>query len=121
MKTLGSLLVILLLAATAGAQTVVQTDHLGWDQTAPALADATRYAYTPTVDGAAKPALVNVACTGSASPFACVGDYPALTPGSHSLTLTATDGTLASTPSLPFGFVFAINPAQPQNLRNIRR
>lgn len=120
MKTTLWLVCFLLVASASSAQVVV-TDHLGFDQAAPTLPDANRYVYLLSADGGAGVAAKNAACTGTTSPFLCVVDYPALTPGAHTITATATDGTLTSAPSVPFGFTFVIVPVAPQNLRNIKK
>lgn len=115
-------------ASSAAAQ-VVATDKQMWDQCAPALADANRYTYPYVVDATPGGPLTGVVCvlavpaipcSGAATGFTCTGNYPALTPGTHTVTMTANDGGVASLPSTPFTFQFTIVPFAPRNLRNVK-
>lgn len=115
----------LLFSCTAHAQTpVVGTERLQFDQAAPDLATAQAYVYRLVIDGVRQAVPVTVTCAGSVSPFACTTPFPALTPGDHTIALTAAvvvNGVEAeSLPSvaLPVRLVVAPNP--PQNLRIVR-
>lgn len=99
---------------------LLPTTNLVWDETSPvagftpALAQA--LTYTPTVDGAVKPALTGVTCV-VATPVApdlsattCKALASQFPLGSHSVTLTAASGALVSLPSLPLQFVAVVIP-----------
>lgn len=113
------------LPGVAFAQTpALPTDRLGWDQAAPSLATAQAYEYGIYVDGLARAVVTGVTCAGAASPFPCVGNLPAMTPGTHSLELTAAEaGFVAATESLhstPLPIRLVVAPAVPINTRIVR-
>jgi hypothetical protein len=111
---------ILFSAAPAAAQTGTPSSKLTWDQTAPDLATANSYIYKYYADGAitASP-LTGVTCvTGAqAGVFTCSTSFPAFTPGSHSITLTASNVAGESVKSSPLAFTFVVVPGAPTNLR----
>jgi hypothetical protein len=82
------------------------------------LAEATGYTYryypnavtTGTV-------LTGVTCTGTTAPFNCSAPYPAFTPGSHTLQLTAANIAGESVKSPVFSFTFVVVPGNPINIR----
>lgn len=110
-------------AASVAAQSpiiLLPTTNLVWDETSPvagftpALAQA--LTYTPTVDGAAKPALTGITCL-AATPIApdqsantCKALASQLPLGSHTVTLTAGSGALVSLPSVPLQFLTVVIP-----------
>ena len=112
-------------AAFALSQTVTaqvaatNTSKLGWTQAAPTLAIANGYRYDVVVDALPFVSLTGVVCTGS-SPFACTGNFPAATPGTHTLTLATTDASvtpaLSSVPTAPLSFRLVVAPAMPVGL-----
>lgn len=110
--------------AVASAQTPVTTaSKIAWDQQAPSLAEAQAYAYKYYADGAATGvALTGVVCTSITAPTGgvvpqCEAPFPAFTPGSHSLALTAANDAGESVKSAPISFVVVVIPAAPNNLR----
>lgn len=108
----------LLTAQTVMAQTAVPTSRLGWDQAAVTPAEASGYTYRYYPDGAVGGTTVSsVACTGVSSPFNCSISFPAFTPGSHTLQLTAANVAGESVKSASFAFVFVVVPAAPTGLR----
>lgn len=124
MKKLLFALVILCLASTAFAQTPVTTaNKIGWDQQAPSLAEAQAYTYKYYPDGATTGiALTGVVCTAVTSPTGtvvpqCEVAFPAFTPGSHTLSITASNEAGESVKSAPLNFAFVVIPSPPANLR----
>lgn len=118
---LAASLLSLCVAGPVTAQTppAIGTSMLVWDQDAPDLATAQSYSFKYYPDGAAAgTALSGVSCSGSASPFLCQAAFPAFTPGTHTLVLTANNVAGESPKSAPpFGFVFVVTPGAPANLR----
>ena len=111
-------LLFLLLATIASGQTGTPASKLTWDQTAPDLASAAAYTYLYYPDGATTSVtLTAVTCTGTVSPFVCQVAFPAFTPGSHTLTLSASNVAGESAHSAPFAFVFVVVPSVPTNIR----
>ena len=105
-------------AAVSSAQSATPSSRLGWDQGAPTLADANGYTYKSFADGVAPGVvLTGVTCAGTTSPYACVVNFPAFTPGSHTIQISAANIAGESLPSAPFSFVFVVTPAVPANLR----
>ena len=118
-KTLACALGLCAVATSLAAQPAATgTARIGWDQTgvaSAAEAQALTYRYYP--DGATVGiALTGVTCSGTA-PVSCTAPFPAFTPGSHTLTLTAANQAGESAQSAPFAFVFVVVPAVPANLR----
>lgn len=119
---LTGLAIVLMASGVASAQTATPTSRLAWDQVAPSQAAAQGYVYEGAFDGGA-PQSLTATCTGTASPFACVASFPALTPGPHSVRLRAVDTTtvpgtrLESSLSAAFAFTLVALPDAPSNLR----
>lgn len=89
------------------------TSKLAWDQpSVPDAATAQAFTYKYYADGAT----TGVTCTGTA-PVTCQVNYPAFTPGSHTLTLTASNVAGESPKSAVFSFTFVVIPAAPNNIR----
>jgi len=123
MKTLiRTLLLVIALAAPLHAQAQASpASRLGWDQGAANLAEANTFGATLFIDnvGGADTGgvvLVGKSCSGTASPFACVADLPALTVGPHVLRLSATFSTFESPVSTPLDIVMIVIQT-PTNLR----
>ena len=111
-------LVIMGCATVTSAQTGTPSSKLVWDQTAPDLTTAQAYTFTYYPDGATTGTALNgVTCAGTASPFVCQVAYPAFTPGSHTLQLTAKNAAGESGKSAVFSFTFVVVPAVPTNIR----
>lgn len=95
------------------------SSQIGWDQDAPDMATAQGYTYQYLLDAAAPVVLPGHKCGTGPAPttFSCAAPFPAITPGPHSLTLTASNIAGASLPSTPLSFVFVLIPSPPKNLR----
>ena len=110
---------LLLIPVTANAQAVA-TDKLAWDQPAPDLATAQAYTYKYYPDNAATGVtLTGVTCTSSGTPaiISCRTTFPAFTPGSHTLTITAANVAGESAKSAVFTFTFVVVPGVPNTIR----
>lgn len=117
--------VLLLAAPTASlAQAAVAatpSNHLTFDLPGQAVAVAGSATYTAFVDGAAAGAVVTgLTCVTSTtvSGSTCTVNWPAMTVGTHSLTLTQTISGASSTPSTPLSFQFVV-VVTPTNLRAV--
>jgi hypothetical protein len=123
MKTmlLAVLAAVLFLPTNAAAQ-ATGSSKITFDQAAPDLATAQGYTFKHYDDSlTVGVALTGVTCAAKVPPvtgtFACVGSFPAETPGSHSLTLTSANVAGESLPSVPFAFVFVVIPTPPTNIK----
>lgn len=116
-----SLILVGAFVAPAGAQApATASSRLAWDQAAPTLAEANAYTYRYYPDGATAGiafAAGSVTCSGTASPFVCIVNFPAFTPGNHTLTLTAANVAGESAPSVVLTFQMVVTPAVPANPR----
>jgi|SRR3990172_772177 len=102
----------LLLAQATG------TSRLVLDQAGPSLVDVNAYIYKYYPDSATVGiTLTGVVCSGSSSPFVCVVNFPAFTPGSHTLTLSASNVAGEGPKSSSISFTFVVLPSAPINLR----
>ena len=111
-------LAALLFAMPVMAQTATPGNNLAFDQAAPSLTEAQAYTYQLYADGSSGfIGLTNVVCAGTASPFQCTVQFPAFTPGAHTLQLTASNAAGESAKSAVFSFTFVVQPAAPTNLR----
>jgi glucose/arabinose dehydrogenase len=86
-----------------GGETITGRERIGWDQSATSPAELATFRYAIYVDGV-RSELGGVSCATSAGAagFACSGQLPAMSPGSHVLELAAylqSDGTVESTRS----------------------
>jgi hypothetical protein len=114
---------LLLMPLVGDAQVATPGVSLAWDIAGADLVTVQGYTYRYYPDGAtpdgATPGtvLTGVTCSGAASPFTCSVPFPAFTPGSHTLTLTAANVAGESIPSAPFSFVFVVVPGAPSNIR----
>ena len=71
------------------AQAIGDVERMGWDIPGSSLAEITAFEYGALVDGAPSVIVLNVTCVEDGGQFSCTGDFPSMTPGMHSLTLTA--------------------------------
>jgi glucose/arabinose dehydrogenase len=73
-----------------GVEQISGTERIGWDQQAASAAELATFRYNIYVDGTAAE-LQNVSCAGSqgSAGFACSARLPQMTPGRHTLGLTA--------------------------------
>lgn len=117
-KLVSALIVLIVLTASAFAQTGVPGQKFAWDQPAATLAEAQGYTYKYYPDSATTGVTFTaVTCTGTATPFTCEVLIPAFTPGNHSITLTASNVAGESAKSAPFAFTFVVVPGVPGNIR----
>ena len=108
---------VLAFAANANAQASAGK-KLSWDIVATSLTEAQGYTYKFYPDGSTTgQVMTSTVCTGTASPFSCSNNFPAFTPGQHTLTITATNAAGESAKSLVFTFTFVVVPSTPTNIR----
>jgi hypothetical protein len=117
MKRLLFVLLFVLAAVPAFAQTATPANSFAFDQVASTLATAQSYAYKLYADGSATGSVVVVTCTGAASPFVCTTPVGAFAPGAHTIRLTSGNAAGESAQSAPFSFTMVIIPATPANIR----
>ena len=120
MNKILAVLIILITSTIAFAQgQATPTSKLSWDMSAPSLIDVNEYVYKYYTDGSETGIVfpTAVTCTGTASPFTCTTNYPAFTPGNHTITLTASNIAGESGKSNPFAFTFVVTPGIPFNIR----
>ena len=110
---------LVIFASVAYAQPpATGSSKIGWDQTAPTLAEAQGYTYKYYPDTATVgTTLISVTCVGTVSPYQCEVAFPAFTPGAHTLTLTANNLAGESAKSSPLSFAFIVTPSSPSNVR----
>jgi hypothetical protein len=110
-------LAFLLIPVLAQAQ-ATNSSRLVWEQPNATLAEAQAYTYRYYPDGnATGTSLTNVICAEQNTTITCASDFPAFTPGSHSLTITALNAAGESSQSAPFMFTFVVLPSTPINIR----
>ena len=111
---------ILLMGRVTYAQTAIPTSQLAWDQPAPTAEEAQGYTYRYYADGGlAGEILAGVTCsipTGTIV-VVCMAPFPAFTPGTHTLTLTASNLAGESAQSTPLTFTFVVTPGIPERVR----
>ena len=116
MKKFLCLLLLVLMARVSSAQAVIvgPNSKLAWTISAPTLtlALAQGFTYTITVDAATPVALTSVACVAGTGTgvFACTAPLGQVATGSHSITMTATSGTIVSSPSSAFAYIDLLIP-----------
>lgn len=117
-----ALLMVGLFAASAAAQTIGPGASFTWDQDAADLATAQSYLYQLRLDGVDQP-LTTTVCSGATSPFLCNHAVPAMSNGSHTASVRATQiiaGVVyASLDSNSVSFVYGQAPAVPRQFRVI--
>lgn len=136
MKKIFLSLLLLLISVPALSQTnVTPTSKLIWDYPNVTLAVAQAFGENYYVDAATTGvALTGKTCTFTTNLATCQTAFPALTPGAHTLAITATSSGLESTKSnvLSFSFVILIVPTNlrigknnivifPNNLKDINQ
>lgn len=119
MKTgLLALVMVVGLASGAAAQGTATTGNkLAWDQPNATLTEAQGFVYKQYADGATTGVvLTGVTCSGTTT-ITCQTAFPAYTPGNHSVTVTASAGSVESLKSTPLAFQFIVVPSAPANVR----
>lgn len=119
MKKLVLALALLFVPSVAAAQ-VVPTDKLAWDIQAPDLATAQAYTYKYYPDSSTSGInLTGVTCTSVGTPavITCRTNFPAFTPGAHTLTITASNAAGESAKSATYKFDLVVVPQAPSNIR----
>ena len=115
MKKLLLVLILVLIPSLSFSQ-ATGTSKLLFDQPSPTLAEANGYTYR-YYEGAIGIILTPVICTGTTSPFTCSASFPAFTPGSHTIQLTASNTAGEGMKSTGFTFTFVVIPGIPVNIR----
>lgn len=120
-RLLALLLVALAIPALAGAQTVTPANKLGFNELGPDLLTVQAYTYKVYADGGGVGVATATLCTAPVLPdtagFTCTFPFPAFTPGSHTLTVTATNAAGESAKSAPISFTMIVTPVAPGGLR----
>lgn len=117
-KILFTLVILFLSLMPVYGQSAISTSKIGWDQDATTLIEAQGLTYKYYADASVTGvAFVTVSCVGTVSPYQCEVAFPAFTPGTHSITLTAGNLAGESIKSLPLGFTFVVIPTAPKNLK----
>lgn len=94
------------------------SSRLGWDQPATTLAEASGYTYKYYANTATTGInFTGVTCVGTTAPFNCSAPFPAFTPGSHTIQITASNVAGESAKSAVFSFTFVVVPGIPVNIR----
>lgn len=104
------------------AQTVGgPSSKFGFDQAALTVADANAFTYRAYLDGSAVGVVVTTTCVASAvtSVHTCTAPIPALTPGTHTVQLTAANVAGESLKSAAMSFTIVAVPSAPSSLRII--
>lgn len=118
MKRVLLAIVFVCVASVASAQTGSANNKLAWDQPAASIAEAQSLTYKLYADGSATASTLPTAtCTGATAPYSCTVPFPAFTPGSHTVQLSASNAAGESSKSAAFGFTFVVIPASPANIR----
>ena len=117
MKRFIAVVAFVFVAALASGQTGTPSNRLAWDQAAATLLDASSMTYRVYEASATTITLPAATCTGTASPFACSVAFPAFTPGSHTIQMTASNAAGESAKSAAFTFTFIVVPGVPTNIR----
>lgn len=121
MKKVSILILSVLFLSADGSSQVSSFRQLGWEQPAVDLSEAQAATYKYYIDSTTVGEnLSNVNCGGTASPFQCVADFPASTPGTHVVTITAVNAAGESSKSNEFKFSTVVIMAAPINLRGIQ-
>ncbi len=112
-------LAILLCSVNSIAAQATSANKIVWDQQAATLAEAQSFTYKFYSDGSSVAnTMTSVVCTGTTAPFTCSNNFPPFTPGTHTLTITASNAAGESAKSSPpFSFTFVVVPNVPNNLR----
>lgn len=113
-----SILILGCLAFASSAFAQAGTNStLAWDQPNTTATEANTYTFRMYPDGSATgTVLAGVTCSGAA-PVVCLVPFPAFTPGSHTLQLTAGNVAGESAKSAAFAFTFVVVPSIPTAIR----
>lgn len=111
-----SVVMFMFLSGAAFSQ-AIPSSKLLWDEAGVDLATVSAYTYKYYPDGSATgTALTGVTCSGTTT-FSCQTNFPAFTPGAHTLQMTATNAAGESAKSVVFNFTFIVVPGVPSNIR----
>lgn len=116
-------LAVLAYAGAAQAQTTVTpTNKLVWNEQGPDLPTVQAYVFKVYADGAAAGTVAAAVVCGvrqlpDTTGFTCFLPFPAFTPGSHTLTLTASNAAGESAQSAALAFTMLVTPVVPGGLR----
>lgn len=114
-----------LFSTTLSAQTVIAPtgNAICWDQVAQDLPTAQSLIYQSSTDNGPIVAITPT-CSGTSSPFTCQIPLPAITPGAHSVSVTAStklsDGSLLTSTAGIFTYIIGTPPSPPSNFRIIK-
>jgi len=114
------LLLVCLIAVPVNAQSPVATPNslLEWDQAALDVSTAQSYIYKYYLDGSLTGFVLSpINCVANGTLFNCSTKFPTISPGTHTLQLTAGNEAGESLKSSPFGFAFVTVPITPGNIR----
>ena len=115
------LLILLALPSVVRAQPVTVTpgtSHVGWDEPGQTLPIATGSTYNAYVDALPPVVVAGVTCTANAAGLVtCVGNWPAMTPGAHTVTVTQVNGG-ESLKSSGLSITFSVT-VTPTNVRQV--
>lgn len=116
-----TLALLLSIASIANAQGQVGSlSRMSWEQGAPTIQDAQSYLYMYYADGNATGLFISgVSCVQAnvEMTFTCSAPFPAFSPGTHTITLTARTEGMESDKSNVLTFRFIIVPVAPRLLR----
>lgn len=110
---------VFLFAVTLSAQgpTAIPGATLVWDQPNATAPEAQGFTYRYYPDGATTGVVLGSVLCGGSPVVTCAAPFPAFTPGSHTLTLSAGNLAGEGPKSVPLGFVFVVAPSAPVQLR----
>lgn len=115
MKKLIFVLLFLSFCSIANAQATGNSKFI-WTQPNETASSANQLTYKYYPDsGSVGTVLTSVTCTGTTT-ITCTVNFPAFTPGQHSIQVSASNAAGESPKSDPFNFTFVIVPAKPINL-----
>jgi hypothetical protein len=92
------------------------TSRFGWSQVATDLPSASGFTYRAYLDASATGTTLTATCTGTASPFSCTAPIPAVTPGTHTVALTAANVAGESLKSSVTTFQMVAVPSAPTSI-----
>lgn len=117
-RCLGVAVCLLLMAVSSYAQAATPASKLAFDEVGQALAVVQGATYNAVVDTAAPVPLAGVACIATTLPVGatCTATLPAMTVGTHILTVTQTISGAVSPQSAPLSFSFVV-VVTPTNVR----
>lgn len=104
--------------ASFAAGQATSSKQLEWDQPNATVAEASAYTFKYYPDAATTgTTLTGVTCFLNGTTTVCRVSFPAFTPGSHTLQLTASNAAGESAKSLVFTFTFVVVPSAPSSIR----